>query len=138
MSDPNVTFEPVTVHAPYIRRKRGRLVDITWGLTNDTVAAIKRVNVKSSFRLDFDAPEAGDYNYKLYLVCDAYLGCDQEYDVQICKSRRWSRLKTFTLLFAKGAFEFLNTQECHHVCLKTPVCTANDTCACPKLSTLRY
>ena len=40
--------------------------------------------MKSSFRLDFEAPEkAGTYEYKLYLVCDSYLGCDQEYDVKI-------------------------------------------------------
>ena len=34
--------------------------------------------------LDFEAPEKpGTYEYKSYLICDAYLGCDQEYDVKI-------------------------------------------------------
>ena len=26
---------------------------------------------------------AGDYSLVLYLMCDSYLGCDQEYSIQV-------------------------------------------------------
>ena len=29
------------------------------------------------------APEPGEYAYMLYLICDAYLGCDQEYELKL-------------------------------------------------------
>lgn len=33
-------------------------------------------------KLEFAAPEdAGDYKYLLYFMCDSYMGCDQEYDL---------------------------------------------------------
>ena len=35
-------------------------------------------------KLNFTAPEvAGDYNLVLYLMCDSYLGSDQEYEFSI-------------------------------------------------------
>ena len=35
-------------------------------------------------KLDLQAPEeAGDYNFVLYLMCDSYLGCDQEYPLNV-------------------------------------------------------
>ena len=34
-------------------------------------------------KLDFVAPEAGDYAYTLYLMSDSYLGCDQEYELPL-------------------------------------------------------
>lgn len=34
--------------------------------------------------MEFTAPETpGDYNLVLYLMCDSYLGCDQEYEFSI-------------------------------------------------------
>jgi pre-mRNA-splicing helicase BRR2 len=36
-------------------------------------------------KLEFPAPETpGDYNLVLYVMCDSYLGCDQEYEFNIC------------------------------------------------------
>jgi pre-mRNA-splicing helicase BRR2 len=35
-------------------------------------------------KLEFTAPEdRGDYNLVLYLMCDSYVGCDQEYEFNI-------------------------------------------------------
>lgn len=35
-------------------------------------------------KLEFPAPEIpGDYNLVLYVMCDSYLGCDQEYEFNI-------------------------------------------------------
>ncbi|KAJ1733400.1 Pre-mRNA splicing [Coemansia biformis] len=47
---------------------------------------VKRIAVgrRLSTRLAFTAPDmAGPHAYKMYLMCDAYLGCDQELDVAI-------------------------------------------------------
>ena len=86
-TDPNASYVPLPVHAPlYPKEKMEGWWLLLGNMKDDTVAAIKRISVKvkSSFRLDFEAPEkAGTYEYKLYLVCDSYLGCDQEYDVKI-------------------------------------------------------
>ncbi|KAJ1925898.1 Pre-mRNA splicing [Tieghemiomyces parasiticus] len=51
-----------------------------------TLASIKRVNFQQrlNVKLDFMAPEQpGDYTYQLYLMCDSYLGCDQEFEVKL-------------------------------------------------------
>jgi pre-mRNA-splicing helicase BRR2 len=33
-------------------------------------------------KLEFYAPSIpGDYELKIYLMCDSYLGCDQEYEI---------------------------------------------------------
>ena len=53
---------------------------------SDLVVAIKRVAIKETAQvlLKFDAPEStGTHNYKLYLMSDAYVGCDQEFDVTV-------------------------------------------------------
>jgi pre-mRNA-splicing helicase BRR2 len=85
--DPNTSYASMPVHAPlYPKEKMEGWWLLLGNMKDDTVAAIKRVTVKvkSSFRLEFEAPEKpGTYEYKLYLICDAYLGCDQEYDVKI-------------------------------------------------------
>ena len=85
--DSNASYVSLPVHAPlYPKEKMEGWWLLLGNMKDDTVAAIKRISVKvkSSFRLDFEAPEkAGTYEYKLYLVCDSYLGCDQEYDVKI-------------------------------------------------------
>jgi len=51
---------------------------------NNKLIAIKRVSLahRSRVKLEFAAPEdAGDYKYLLYFMCDSYMGCDQEYDL---------------------------------------------------------
>lgn len=52
--------------------------------TNKLIA-IKRVALgkRSKVKLEFAAPEeAGSYTYLLYFMCDSYLGCDQEYQLE--------------------------------------------------------
>ena len=34
-------------------------------------------------KLDFTAPAPGSHKYVLYFMCDAYMGCDQEYPFTI-------------------------------------------------------
>ena len=40
---------------------------------------MKRISfaAKKEFVLTFTAPEAGEYNLTLILICDSYLGCDE-------------------------------------------------------------
>ena len=48
--------------------------------------AIKRVALaqKATVKLQFPAPEtAGSHNLMLYFMCDSYLGCDQEYELDL-------------------------------------------------------
>ena len=61
-----------------------------WLVVGDTnsnsLLSIKRVTIgrKTKSKLEFSAPEnPGDYNLTLYLMCDSYLGCDQEYDLAL-------------------------------------------------------
>lgn len=52
----------------------------------NTLAAIKRVAFADTVRvqLDFPAPaDAGRYEYKLFIVSDSYIGCDQEYGISL-------------------------------------------------------
>ncbi|KAJ2856836.1 Pre-mRNA splicing [Coemansia erecta] len=52
---------------------------------SQTLAAVKRISVGKQLAttVEFTAPEApGAYAYKMYLMCDAYLGCDQEFDLE--------------------------------------------------------
>jgi len=51
---------------------------------SDTLHAVKRIPVQrqASTTITFAAPEApGNYKYSLMVVCDSYIGCDQEYDL---------------------------------------------------------
>lgn len=53
---------------------------------SNTLLAIKRVALlrSSVVKLEFSAPELpGDYNLVLYVMCDSYLGCDQEYEFSV-------------------------------------------------------
>ena len=34
-------------------------------------------------KLEFVAPDAGEYKYTLYLMSDSYLGCDQELELPL-------------------------------------------------------
>ena len=46
-----------------------------------SLASIKRLTLqsKAKVKLDFTAPSPGSHKYVLYFMCDAYMGCDQEY-----------------------------------------------------------
>ncbi|KAJ3695012.1 hypothetical protein LUZ60_000389 [Juncus effusus] len=61
-----------------------------WLVVGDTssnqLVAIKRVSLqrRSRVRLAFTAPnEPGTKSYTVYLMCDSYLGCDQEYGFEV-------------------------------------------------------
>ena len=81
------TLSPVI--APFFPQKK----DEGWWLVigqpaTNALISIKRVAIthKSSVRLDFVAPAVGTHDYVLYFMCDAYMGCDQEYKLRIeCK-----------------------------------------------------
>jgi len=74
------------VHAPHFPKEK----EEGWWLVIGDVAAnsllcIKRISLqqKAKVKLDFVAPEPGEYNLKLYLMSDSYLGCDQEYELPL-------------------------------------------------------
>lgn len=48
--------------------------------------AIKKVTVKATLKtkLEFTLPE-GDWNLKLFLICDSYAGADQDFDIETLK-----------------------------------------------------
>lgn len=50
-----------------------------------SLASIKRLTLqsKAKVKLDFTAPAPGSHKYVLYFMCDAYMGCDQEYPFTI-------------------------------------------------------
>jgi len=53
--------------------------------TTGELMALRRVNCqgKSTAKLSFDIPEEkGSYCYYLYLMCDVYLGLDQQYEIK--------------------------------------------------------
>ena len=50
------------------------------------LSSIKRVAIQGSsaqVKLEFPAPAAGAHTLTLYFMCDAYLGCDQEFEVAL-------------------------------------------------------
>lgn len=54
--------------------------------SNNTLLSLKRVNLKHklSVQLEFAAPEEpGDYTLTLFCMSDSYMGCDQEYSLNI-------------------------------------------------------
>ncbi|XP_019848948.1 PREDICTED: U5 small nuclear ribonucleoprotein 200 kDa helicase-like [Amphimedon queenslandica] len=75
------------VIAPFFpqRREEGWWIVIGDPKTNSLIS-IKRLTLqtKARVKLEFTAPLAtGSYNYTLYFMCDAYMGCDQEYAIKI-------------------------------------------------------
>lgn len=46
-----------------------------------SLVTIKRLTLqsKAKVKLEFPAPKPGEHKYMLYFMCDAYVGCDQEY-----------------------------------------------------------
>jgi len=74
------------VHAPFFP---GNKQEAWWIVIGDPktnqLVSIKRVIVKkkSKTKVEFIAPEPGEYTYKLYFMSDSYLGVDQEYDLPL-------------------------------------------------------
>jgi pre-mRNA-splicing helicase BRR2 len=53
---------------------------------NNALLAIKRITLNKSHmdvRLEFEPTAAGKQNIKVYLMCDCYMGCDQEHDLAL-------------------------------------------------------
>lgn len=78
--------EPGPVIAPLFPHKRE---EGWWVIIGDPKAnsliSIKRLTLqqKAKVKLDFVAPAEGNYEYRLYFMSDAYMGCDQEYKVPL-------------------------------------------------------
>ncbi|XP_032222645.2 U5 small nuclear ribonucleoprotein 200 kDa helicase-like isoform X1 [Nematostella vectensis] len=79
--------QPGAVIAPFFPQKRE---EGWWLVIGDTKAnsliSIKRLTLqqKAKVKLDFVAPSSpGTYSYVLFFMCDAYMGCDQEYPFKI-------------------------------------------------------
>ena len=52
---------------------------------SNSLLSIKRLTLqqKAKVKLDFVAPSPGHYNYTIFFMSDAYMGCDQEYKFSI-------------------------------------------------------
>lgn len=76
-----------TVSAPlYPDEKKEGWWIVVGDISSNTLHALKRVNLvrKQKVVLEFLAPEeAGDYNLSLFCMSDSYLGCDQEYTLNL-------------------------------------------------------
>jgi len=72
-------------------RYPGEKIEAWWLVVGDsnanTLLSIKRVSLGGKVtktKLEFAAPDdPGDYNFVLYLMSDSYLGCDQEYELNV-------------------------------------------------------
>lgn len=74
------------VVAPFFPQKReeGWWVVIGDNKSN-SLLSIRRLTLqqKAKVKLDFVAPSPGHYNYTIFFMSDAYMGCDQEYKFSI-------------------------------------------------------
>lgn len=58
-------------------------------------------------KLEFAAPEeAGECNYLLYFMCDSYLGCDQEYDLNFKVSLHQINLTRYSYTSRLAGYKF--------------------------------
>eukprot|EP00118_Oscarella_pearsei_P003355 m.13994 g.13994 ORF g.13994 m.13994 type:complete len:2136 (+) comp25397_c0_seq1:78-6485(+) len=77
---------PGPVIAPFYPQKKeeGWWVVVGNPETN-SLLSIKRLTLqqKASVKVEFAAPEAGNHSFVLYLMCDSYMGCDQEYGFDV-------------------------------------------------------
>ena len=48
-----------------------------------SLVTIKRITQTGTVRLEFAAPAVGGERCKLFLMCDSYTGCDQEFDIPL-------------------------------------------------------
>ena len=74
------------VSAKYPKEKVESWWFVIGNKSKNTLLSIKKATVGAAakVKLDFVAPEdPGDYTLTLYVMCDSYLGCDQEYDINL-------------------------------------------------------
>jgi len=75
-----------TVYAPRFPKPKE---EGWWLIVGDSktnsLLCIKRITLqlKAKVKLEFVAPEEGEYAYTLYLMSDSYRGCDQEYELPL-------------------------------------------------------
>jgi pre-mRNA-splicing helicase BRR2 len=77
---------PGPVKAPYYPKRKDEGWWLVVGDPNaNSLVSIKRVSLaaRSKVKLEFVAPEHGEYEYTLYFMSDSYLGCDQEYEFKM-------------------------------------------------------
>lgn len=83
------------VIAPLFPQKREENWWVVLGDTkSNTLLSIKRLTLtqKAKLKLDFAAPTTpSSYSYTLYLMSDAYMGCDQEYKINLNVNEKRSR-----------------------------------------------
>ncbi|BFY98347.1 hypothetical protein BsWGS_01387 [Bradybaena similaris] len=74
------------VIAPFFPQKREEGWWVVIGdPKNNSLLSIKRLTLqqKAKVKLDFMAPAPGHYNYVIFFMSDAYMGCDQEYKFSV-------------------------------------------------------
>lgn len=74
------------VIAPFFPQKREEGWWVVIGDSkNNSLLSIKRLTLqqKAKVKLDFLAPSVGRHSYTVYFMSDSYMGCDQEYKINI-------------------------------------------------------
>ncbi|XP_076460821.1 U5 small nuclear ribonucleoprotein 200 kDa helicase-like [Babylonia areolata] len=74
------------VIAPFFPQKREEGWWVVIGDSkNNSLLSIKRLTLqqKAKVKLDFLAPSVGRHTYTVYFMSDSYMGCDQEYKINI-------------------------------------------------------
>eukprot|EP00298_Acanthocystis_sp_HF-20_P013056 c20188_g1_i1.p1 GENE.c20188_g1_i1~~c20188_g1_i1.p1 ORF type:complete len:1637 (-),score=765.18 c20188_g1_i1:25-4935(-) len=76
---------PPVLSSHYPRRKDENWWLVVGDAETKQVLTIKRVALQytSQTKLEFEAPEQGHYAYTLFFMCDSYMGCDQEYELEL-------------------------------------------------------
>ena len=76
-----------SVVAPFypLKHKEERWWLVVGDVEANTLCCIKKIgiNVEAKATLEFTPTEAGKRRYKLYFMCDSYLGADQEFDFNV-------------------------------------------------------
>eukprot|EP01065_Artemidia_motanka_P043101 TRINITY_DN5922_c1_g1_i1.p1 TRINITY_DN5922_c1_g1~~TRINITY_DN5922_c1_g1_i1.p1 ORF type:complete len:2177 (+),score=912.07 TRINITY_DN5922_c1_g1_i1:805-6531(+) len=74
------------VHCPFFPKEKEEGWWVVVGdKSSNHVYAVKRVMLqrKLSLKMEFIAPKQGSHKLHVFLMCDCYQGCDQEYEVDI-------------------------------------------------------
>merc|ERR1712216_491428 len=102
------------VHAPYYPKEKE---EAWWLLVGDpktnSLLSIKRVTLqrKANIKLEFNAPESvGKHKLTLFFMCDAWAGCDQDYELNSMLARPWTKTTIRTCGAGRGAWRFSRSQ----------------------------